>query len=92
MTLSYDIVQNKNGDLVLFIFRQDGEPHDPAIYYNAHKNLVTLCRSTEQILEILLEEEDAIKAFSDKEEIAIIELDENTPDNALSYKLRIGRS
>lgn len=92
MTLSYDIAENENGDLALFLFRQDGVPENPTIHYNAHKKLVTLRRTPEQVHEIILDQEDAITAFSEKDEISILEVGENDPEESLGYTLKIGKS
>ena len=94
MTLHYDIVELENETLALFINRQPGAPEAPNLIYNEHNKTLMFTRSPGNIQHIQLDKKEAIQAFDDLEQgnIVIIEVDENDPDEILSYTLQIARS
>ena len=93
MSLQYDIVIGEDGGLVLFIFKQDGVPDNPTVHYNQHSKTVTFRRHPDQdVHNIELVADKAIKAFQDNDQIGIIEVGQDDPEETISYTLKIGRS
>ena len=94
MTFQYDIVEHPDGNLALFVFRQDGMPENPSLTYNQHKKTLTFIRSPEQVHQIELVKEEAIQTIEQQEgqEISIIEVQDDDPDQTLSYTVDLGWS
>ena len=94
MTFHYDIVEIEDEALALFINKQFGEPQAPNIIYNEYNKTLMFTRSPGDIQHIQLDKKEAIQAFDDLKQtnIVIVEVDENDPDEILSYTLEIMRS
>ncbi len=94
MTFHYDIVELENKALALFIDKQPGVPETPNLIYNEQNKTLMFTRSPGNIQHIQLDKKEAILAFDNPEQanIVIVEVDENDPDEILSYTLRIARS
>ena len=94
MTFHYDIVENENGGIALFIYRQDGTPDNPSLAYNAQDKKLIFTRSPGEVQNILLNKDELIQVFNDPEQksITVIEVDQDDPDDILSYTLPLKRS
>lgn len=87
--IEFDLVYNSVGGLVLFMHHRDGKPDGASLTISPDGQSITLVRHATDTVTGPIKTDEARAALQKEAEITVIELDLETPENTLTYKLPI---